>query len=209
MTCLSRKVTLYHVTLSGSVGSVSPVGSHWVKQSNSNSKVHLTFIINFHSQIWMQKHTVPFCLTWQSRVTKDGYITFPHQRSSNSWTKNSNSQSERTFWNWASLPKCLLKFKLLILHTCTSPMMRFGIHDQVTQSYIGYLHIRHLPPFSSPSSFPWYQSSTCSRMENREEPDSESGSFRSERPGEGKLVRQLKKRHVTMIRYANLSLHHS
>ena len=35
--------------------------------------------------------------------------------------------------------------------------------------------------------------------------DSESGSVRSVRPGEGKLVRQLKNRHVAMIRYANLS----
>ena len=32
---------------------------------------------------------------------------------------------------------------------------------------------------------------------------------RSERPGEGKLVRQLKNRHVAMIRYANLSFQHS
>jgi hypothetical protein len=33
--------------------------------------------------------------------------------------------------------------------------------------------------------------------------DSESGiSSRDERPGEGKLVRQLKSRHVAMIRYA-------
>ena len=39
-------------------------------------------------------------------------------------------------------------------------------------------------------------------MENREKPDSESGSVRSDRPGEGKLVRQLKNRHVAMIRYA-------
>jgi amino acid permease len=46
-------------------------------------------------------------------------------------------------------------------------------------------------------------------MENQEKPahwqaaDSESG---SERPGEGKLVRQLKNRHVAMIRFAKLSL---
>jgi hypothetical protein len=41
--------------------------------------------------------------------------------------------------------------------------------------------------------------------ENKEKPDSESGSARH---GEGKLVRQLKNRHVAMIRYANLSLQH-
>ena len=41
--------------------------------------------------------------------------------------------------------------------------------------------------------------SIFSRMENREKPDSESGSVR----GEGGLVRQLKNRHVAMIRYAS------
>ena len=42
-------------------------------------------------------------------------------------------------------------------------------------------------------------------MENQEKPvrkaDSESGSIQSEPLGEGKLVRQLKNRHVAMIRY--------
>jgi len=36
-------------------------------------------------------------------------------------------------------------------------------------------------------------------MENREEPDNELGSFRSDHIGEGKLVRQLKSRHVAMM----------
>ena len=40
-------------------------------------------------------------------------------------------------------------------------------------------------------------------MENREKPESDSGSVRGERHGEGNLVRQLKNRHVAMIRYAN------
>ena len=52
-------------------------------------------------------------------------------------------------------------------------------------------------------------------MENQEKPvapDSESGGEPLGEPlngRESKLVRQLKNRHVAMIRYANLSLQHS
>ena len=79
------------------------------------------------------------------------------------------------------------------LEKILSPWWPKEYHSLIYRPYLERPSIFSLFHYHSPPI------SIFSRMEIREKPDSESGSVRSE----GKLVRQLKNRHVAMIRYAN------